>query len=184
MEYAIEIDASRGLVKATGDRAFVESVIEKYETLMAVKAPAAPPGPNLSAPMATEEMQQHAPNGSSASEGNLQNYGSVFDVTDGKVSIIADIPGNTQAAKAKNICLLYLFAKMKLGEEIVANEEIREACKAHAVYDQTNFATQMKGQKKLVIASGPKGSPSFTLKLTVPGKKAAEELAKELEASS
>lgn len=184
MEYTIEIDASRGLVKATGDKSFVESVIDKYDTLMAGKGPVVLATPQAGQPPQPQNTASATPLAPEVTIGSLQNFGNVYDVTDDKVSIIADIPGNTQAAKAKKVCLLYLFAKMKLGEEVVPNEEIREACKAHAVYDQTNFASQMKSQKKLVIASGQKGSPNFTLKLTVPGKKAAEELAKELEASS
>ncbi len=183
MEYSFEIDASKGLVKATGDRPFVESVIEKYQEL--IKA-APNPTPALSgdrsvAQKVSPEEQRPQPNGSI---GSLDDYGSVFDVTDGKATIIADVPGSTQSAKAKNLALLYCFAKLKLGDEIVANEEVREVCKSHAVYDPTNFASQMKSQKKLVLANGSKGSPNFTLKLTVPGRKAAEELAREIEASS
>ncbi|WP_120078180.1 hypothetical protein [Aurantiacibacter odishensis] len=183
MEYTIEIDASRGLLKATGDRDFVESVIGKYDSLMSGKTFAKPDAPQHSSATqarATNMDPEPAPKASA----NLEEFGSVFDVTEGKVSVIADLPGNTQASKAKSLCLLYLFAKLKLGEEIVPNEEIREACKSHGVYDQTNFATQMKSQKKLVIVSGGKGSPNFTLKLTVPGRKAAQDLAKELEGAS
>lgn len=186
MEYTIEIDASRGLVKAIGDKAFVESVMEKYESLMSAQATYTPP-PSSAEPIGTASSRSQQENHSAPSAGTSSDptqFGNVFDVTGDKVSIIADPPGNTQAAKAKNLCLLYLFAKMKLGDDIVANEEVREVCKAHAVYDPTNFASQMKSQKKLVIVSGTKGSPNFTLKLTVPGKKAAEDLAKELEAAS
>lgn len=183
MEYSIEIDASKGLVKAAGDKEFVESVIDRYESLMAAKVVIPTPKTSTSGPPPSAPAPASS-NSASTSESVLDDYGSVFDVTDGKVSIIADIPGNTQAAKAKKVCLLYLFAKSKLGEDIVPNEEVREACKSHAVYDQTNFASQMKSQKKLVIANGPKGSPNFTLKLTVPGKKEAEVFAKDLENSS
>lgn len=183
MEYKIEIDASRGLVKAEGDKDFVISVIDRYETLMATKVQVALPASTPHATVMNGEANNN--DGVIAShQGQLDQFGSVFDVTEDKVSVIADIPGNTQAAKAKNLCLLYLFAKLRLGTEIVQNDEVRDVCKEHAVYDSTNFASQMKSQKKLVIATGVKGSPNFTLKLTVPGKKAAEELATNLEASS
>ena len=183
MEYTIEIDTSRGLVKASGDKEFVELVIDRYEKLLSTKAPVnSAAAPSVAAPPNPEKNKSASDN--AVDSNALDEFGSVYDVTGDEVTIIADMPGNTQAAKAKNLCLLYLFAKMKLGEEIVPNEEIREVCKSHAVYDSTNFASQMKGQKKLVIASGAKGSPNFTLKLTVPGKKAAHELAKDLEAAS
>lgn len=182
MEYSIEIDASKGLVKATGDKPFVEAVMDKYESLMKIiPSVAAVTAPQVPTQTTTQPNATAAPPDNS---GTLDGFGNVFDVTDDKISVIADIPGNTQAAQAKNLCLLYLFARLKLGEAVVPNDDVREICKAHAVYDQTNFASQMKGQKKLVIASGPKGSPNFTLKLTVPGKKVAEELATSLEAAA
>lgn len=187
MEYTIEIDASRGLVKAAGDKAFVESVIDRYEKLMAagpVKAPVDQPSASATSGESANTVSGTPTAQGSGNTGGLSAYGNVFDITGDQISIIADPPGSTQAAKAKNLCLLYLFAKMKTGEEIVPNEEVRELCKAHAVYDPTNFASQMKSQKKLVIAAGSKGSPNFTLKLTVPGKKAAEEMAKDLEAAA
>lgn len=182
MEYTIEIDASRGLVRATGDKDFVISVLDRYDSLMTTKAPPAPDGAaTVHTPIPTGSQNTAA---ALLNTSSLDEFGSVFDVTDGKISVIATVPGSTQAAKAKNLCLLFLFAKLKIGHEIVPNEEIRELCKDHAAYDPTNFASQMKSQKKLVIASGAKGSPNFTLKLTVPGKKASEELARTLEADA
>ncbi|MEA1619782.1 hypothetical protein SOQ14_12735 [Erythrobacter sp. T5W1-R] len=182
MEYSIEIDASRGLVKASGDKDFVMSVIDRYDSLMAHRKPA--PAVGEAAPHTPSTSLGNQPNSPAVGGQNLDDFGSVYDVTEGKVRIITSVPGNTQAAKAKNLCLLFLFAKLKLGHEIIPNEEVREVCKDHAVYDPTNFASQMKGQKKFVIASGTKGSPNFTLKLTVPGRKAAEELARSLESAT
>ncbi len=182
MEYSIEIDASRGLVKASGDKDFVISIIDRYDSLMAHRMHA--PAVGEAAPHTPATSIGNQQNTPATSGPNLDDFGSVYDVTEGKIRIIASVPGNNQAAKAKNLCLLFLFAKLKMGHEIVPNEEVRAVCKDHAVYDPTNFASQMKGQKKLVIVSGTKGSPNFTLKLTVPGKRAAEELARSLEGAA
>ena len=179
LNYEIEIDASKGLVRAKGDKEFVTECADKfsnvYTNYSGVSAPSQPMNPptGKSAPQVTE-------NGGAVTDSSLDQYPNVFDVTGESISVIADLPGNTTAGKAKNLALLYLLARLRLGDEVIANEDVREQCKSHAVYDSTNFASQMRSQKKLVTVQGTKGSPNFTLKLTIPGRKKAEEIAKEL----
>ncbi|MEP4337117.1 MAG: hypothetical protein ABJ360_12150, partial [Roseobacter sp.] len=152
MQFEITLDASKGYIKAIGDREFVLEAIDKYRKIVEEGVNISEGGVSTPLPDPLTPAKE-GPSGG----GGLDDFSNVFDIADDTISILATIPGKTQSAQAKNMALLYLFAKLKLGQEIVANDDIREQCKAHAIYDSTNYAAHMKGQKKLVTVLGSKG---------------------------
>jgi hypothetical protein len=174
-EVEVTIDASRGAVTIRGEQAFVAETLEKYKFVFeqAPKAPA-PTGPVQSPP----QVQQPA----DASNGSLDSLSSVFDTNGDDVAILVTPPGNTIAAQTRSLTLLYLYARLKMGEAVVSAEAVKQQCKAHACFDPKNFSTLMKSQKSLITVTGSK--TAMALKLTVPGRKAAEELAASLQNGS
>lgn len=98
-----------------------------------------------------------------------------------KFKIIAhDIKGNSNAEKQENLTLLYCLAKEFVCDEIVDSNEIRNICEEYGCLDSKNFSTYLKRRTNYFIISGDKGSPNKQIKLTVPGKKAARVLIKEM----
>ena len=171
-EAEVQIDASKGFLMVKGDQAFVAETLEKYKFVFESipKVPAKPTADSASADSAKLKSNNPA---------SLDNFSNVFDVEGEAVSILVTPPGNTMAAQARALILLFLYARHKMGLEPVTAELIKEQCKAHACFDPKNFAGHLKSQKSLVTVTG--ANSSMTARLTVPGRKAAEELAQKFQ---
>jgi hypothetical protein len=93
------------------------------------------------------------------------------------IKILKPPSAKTKADKMVNLSLLYLLAASMKNIDVVSYNELRNVCKEHACLDGPNFSAAIKHAESYFILSG-KGKK--TVKLTHPGKIAAEDLAKEL----
>lgn len=93
-----------------------------------------------------------------------------IDENTNQIKILKNVPGNNKASKAKNVAMIMLFAKN--GE--LSNTEIIAQCQEQACFDSGNFSAVFKKKDGWFIRSG--SGKNWTLRLTTPGRKAAEEL--------
>lgn len=108
----------------------------------------------------------------------LSEYENVLVIDGDRVKVIADVPGTTTSSKMINVILLYMWGKLKLGNEEVSFKELREVCEEYGDIDKSNFSSIINKQKKLFLVNG--SGQSQTAKLIRPGIKIAEELLKQL----
>ena len=93
----------------------------------------------------------------------------------GQIQINCSVPGNTTAARMKNVALLVALASDGQG---VTSREILKECEHQGCSDSGNFASYMKKELSLFQTSG--SGKSRTYRLTIQGKKAANELLEKL----
>ena len=181
-EAHFRVSLGSGTFEVSGSQEFVEGQIEKH-------------GDTLS-DLLNKLQQVRVGVNSGSSETNIDtppndeptNTGSnvdkpfenvlAFDDENG-VSVIVSIPGKNSKEKTVNAGLLYLLGKDLVGETKVPFKEIRQVCTDHGFLDSSNFAQSIKSERSLFVVSG--SGQSQEAKLTVPGKKAARELAEALE---
>lgn len=174
-EAEVIIDAGNAVITARGDKAFVSEILDKYKFVLeqAPKEKQKQDGK----PAAQEQK------GSAATQqaGQISTFDNVYDVDGETVSILVSPPGKSTTAQAKALILLFLYARLQMGEQNVPAEAIKDQCKAHACYDSKNFVAHLKGQKNWVTVTG--ANATLAARLTVPGRKAAEELAQSLQSA-
>jgi hypothetical protein len=174
----IAIQLGARSLSAEGSEAFVREAIALWDRLEA--APAVLPAG------ATYEFSSGdtTPAGRAArSKAGPSEYENVFDEVDGRLKLIAHIPGNSKADKTRNVALAVLFGHYLRGEEQVPSEIIRDTCADQGCFDQANFAQSLKGLKEKV-AMNTKSGGGYDVKLTAPGRKAAKELVETLNQDS
>lgn len=172
-EVEVQIDASRGAITVRGEQAFVTEVLDKYRSIFEIAQKR----------IAKPEVGADTPavdSGGTAGHNALSTFSNVYDIEGDTVSILVSPPGKSMTAQAQALILLYLFARHKLNAEPVGAEQIKEQCKAHACFDSKNFSSHLKSQKTWITVTG--ANSSMTARLTVPGRKAAEDLATKLQA--
>jgi hypothetical protein len=113
-----------------------------------------------------------------SSAGSLDNYQNLFAIADDKIQITKDIPGSSKPEKTINAALLCLFGNSLRGTDELGFDTIRDVCQAHSCLDSPNFARTLKAAKEYLICSG--SSRKQIAKLSHPGKRQAEKMAKEL----
>ncbi len=106
------------------------------------------------------------------------SYHNVIAFEGDEIRILKNIPGKSEAEKAVNAALLYLYAKNVKGQEEALFKEIRELCQGHGCLDSANFASNLKSEKRYFIIGG--SGKKQTAKLTQPGKTKAAALVNEL----
>lgn len=109
------------------------------------------------------------------------DYSNVLVILQDKIQIIADLPGDSKAKQMINCILLFLWAKLQKGEEVLTFTEVREFCQYYGVLDSANFAMYMDKNKKYFMLSGDMRNK--TIRLIHPGIKEAERLITELNKS-
>lgn len=177
-EAEVTIDASKGIVTVRGDQAFVAETLEKYKSVFE-KGPAFQP---QQASAASHAAPINNPAGAGGKVSGLEAFPNVYDVEGENISILISPPGKNITAQARALILLFLYARHKVGDEPVGLDPIKDQCKAHACFDSKNFVGHLKSQKNLVTVTG--ANSSTTARLTVPGRKAAEEMAQSLQSAS
>lgn len=111
----------------------------------------------------------------------INAYEQLFAQNGDKIQILKNIPGSNNAQKTVNIALLLAYANKLLGVDVISSDLVRDACKSHACFDSGNFASYLKKAKALFLLEGGPNT-SKNIRLTVPGKTKAEDLAKQLNA--
>jgi len=105
---------------------------------------------------------------------SLATYPSVFSEINGKLKIVAEIPGATKRLQMTNAALLYCYGAALMGDEQVTSKVIREICEEHGCIDSPNFA-KIFDDKTVFLSDGVKGGTK-QIKLTFQGRKKAKEL--------
>ena len=167
----VQVDASKGFLMVRGEQAFVSETLERYKSVFETAAKQ----------ISKTAVPGEVPSSSAVkiSGGGLEAFSNVYDIDGDTTSILVSPPGKTITAQARAIVLLTLYARYKIGQEPTALDLIKDQCKAHACLDPKNFVGHVKSQKSYVTVSG--SNSAATARLTVPGRKAAEELAQSLQ---
>lgn len=173
----IAIQLGARSLSAEGSEAFVREAIALWDRLEA--APADLPGP-AAREFSTGDMASAR---SARPKAGTSEFENVFDEVDGRLKLIAHIPGNSKADKTRNVALAILFGHYLRGEEQVPSEVIRDTCADQGCFDQANFAQSLRGLKEKV-AMNTKAGGGYDVKLTAPGRKAAKELVETLNQES
>jgi hypothetical protein len=100
-------------------------------------------------------------------------YENVYDEVDGKLKIIAQMPGGNKADRTRNTALALFFGNFLRGQQTTSADDLRDACQDQGCYDSSNFASHLKGLKDKV-AMNTKAGGGYDIKLTAPGRKAAQ----------
>lgn len=156
---------------AEGTDTFINNMYEKWAEML--KGPAA----TLATP--TSPASNEFISGTTGAGQNLGAYENVFDEIDGKIKIIAHLPGSNKAEKTRGTALVALFGNHMKGQLTTNADEIREHCQDQGCYDSSNFASHLKGLKDK-IAMNTKSGGGYDIKLTAPGRKAAQSLVEKL----
>ena len=171
-EAEVQIDASKGLLIVKGDQAFVSETLEKFRSVFEK--------PVAAQIQADSQEKLVSPAKPASSGDSLSEYPNLFDVDGENISILVGPPGNNITTQARALILLFLFARHRLGLEPTGADLIKEQCKSHACFDPKNFASHLKSQKSFITVTG--SNSALMARLTVPGRKAGEELAQKLQA--
>lgn len=86
--------------------------------------------------------------------------------------IQAAVPGNNKREQMRNVALILLFA----ANGSVNSTYIKEQCERQSCLDSANFSKAYETDRRNFIKKGKAGSRDWSLELTIPGKKAAEDL--------
>jgi hypothetical protein len=178
-EAKISISLADGTFEFEGSETFVSTQIERFAE--AIQA-------NLRVPQ--QQMKMRAPGGGAPpQEGDVSppatppKLDEIFAPTETGVQILKDVPGNSVAEKTVNAAKLYLYGLNELKQKDTALfEEIAAVCKTHGFHDSANMASNLKAERGTFIPGG--SGKKQTLKLTVPGMKAAAKLVDELKLKS
>lgn len=160
-------------MSAEGSEAFVREVLEKWESLALKPQAASDP-----ATPANSGIMDPAPPKATGGV-SIDSFENVFDRVDGKLKIIAQMPGSSKADKARATALVCLFGHYLEGSEQIPSEIIRDACTDQGCFDSTNFSKHLKSLDEKVVMNTKSGG-SYDVKLTAPGRKAAKELVEEI----
>lgn len=105
---------------------------------------------------------------------SIAQHPAFFSEINGKLKIVAEVPGGNKKAQSSNLAILYCYGSYLMGEEQVKSKDIREVAKEHGCLDEANFAS-IFADKTIFLSDGVKGG-NKDIKLTQPGMKRAKEL--------
>ena len=174
--------AQEGVLELEGSEEFVSKHFESLTDLIRIisrhvvveqkqdiqSTPAQPKQADTS-----EEEQAPAPVQQNTT-GGISEYPAFFSEINGKLKIVADLPGSNGRAKMTNAAVLFCYGSKLLGDEQVATKDIRTVIEEHGCLDGPNFS-KVFGDKTIFISDGVKGG-NKDVKLTFQGEKKAKEL--------
>jgi hypothetical protein len=100
----------------------------------------------------------------------------VFDIDDGKVRLIAHVPGNSGRAQTLNAYVVQgLISLLSSGKAMFDDKDARQLCKDGGFHDEANHSAHLKALGRNVTGSKQNG-----WKLTTPGEEKAAELVREM----
>ena len=176
MEAKISLQRGSAIISAEGSEAFVRDSITLWEKVVA----GGEPQPTNDASIELEPPKREESRRAPQSQTGISQYDHVFDTVNDRLKLIADIPGKSKAEQTRNVTLLLLYGNYLQGLDHVQSEQIRAACVDQGCYDNTNFAGYLKGLKSSVVMNTKTGG-QYDIKLTAPGRKAAKDLADQLQ---
>jgi hypothetical protein len=170
-EARFTFSASEGRIEVSGTEDFVSKQVQEFGDVIRDMLKNAPPA----------NAKQDLGGGGGGGGGTLPKFDEFVNVLaseGGKVQILKPLPGTNNAAQTVSAALLTLFGNSLLGIDEIASSVIREACQSHGCLDSSNFAGTIKDQKEHFIVTGSRSNTN--IKLTKPGMRAAEQLARSL----
>jgi len=168
----VHISLRDGVLELQGSESFVSSQLQFLEPLIRESFKVVPPAPSQPSNDVSQPANVQVPGNATS---GLSDYDTLFADADGKVQILKNLPGSNKAAKTLNAALLLAYANTLKGIDATPYSDVRDLCSSHACLDSGNFSKQMKSQKEFFIVLG--SGNAQTIKLTVPGKKKAKDLA-------
>jgi hypothetical protein len=169
------ISLTEGRIEFEGSEDFVEKQLAAFGDLIKQSLSATP------APKKPARAEEAAPpKGPTEPAGTgLDGYEHLFAKSgSGKIQITKDLPGSSTAQKMINAARLLALGNALTGKASTTFKEIRAVCESHGALDAANFSQRIKEQKSDFVFDG--AGKSQALSLTVPGRKAAEKLAADL----
>jgi hypothetical protein len=137
------------------------------------RLPEAPPEPNGAFPAAVQSWMKK-------NDLTAEEVEQVFALEDGKINIIADLPGRGKRDKTiTTYTLMGLGTYLHSGDRKFADEPARETCAQHDAYDGANHAATMREMKSELT-----GDKSNGWTITWPGLKKGAAIVKEIAAGS
>lgn len=177
--------AQDGLLELEGSEEFVSKHFESLTDLIRIisrhavveqKNEVKPiPSQSVQAEIGTSEQTQAQHN----ITGGISDFPEFFSEINGKLKIVADLPGSNGKAKMTNAAILFCYGSKLLGDEQVATKDIRTVIEEHGCLDGTNFS-KIFVDKTIFISDGVKGG-NKDVKLTFQGEKKAKELLSSVE---
>jgi len=155
---------------AEGPEEFVTKMLEQWQQITPKDAD------NLNN---TEQSANETSSSQTDPSSGVGKYENVYDYVDGKIKIIANINGPNKAEKTRTTALVLMFANHLKSQELTSADAIREACSDQGCFDSSNFSAHLKGLKEK-IAMNPKPGGGHDVKLTAPGRKAAQSIVETL----
>ncbi|MFY0642764.1 MAG: hypothetical protein JXR16_17060 [Bermanella sp.] len=171
------INVHDGILEFEGEEIFVEQQIARFEDLINKSFSSLQRPSSKSSIENTETTRLSEEQAGNKSEG-LDDLADVFEMHDGKLHIIKDIPGPHVKAQTLSAALLVCLGNIKSGADNALVEDIRSECERHGCYNPKKFATYLRSYNNLFLESG--SGKSSTIKLTVPGRNLAEDLVSRL----
>jgi hypothetical protein len=172
----IHISMGTGEIEISGSEAFVSQQIENFKEVIIQTLQTH----RVSTP---DKQINHTGEITQVENSNLSKetnpYPHLFANHEGKAVLLKTPTGNSKREKMVNISMLYLLAKSLFGQgEDASYPELRQLCKEHSCLDENNFSKAISESKEIFLVSGTVSTK--TAKLTHPGKKQAEDLARQL----
>lgn len=167
----VHISLIDGVFQIEGSESFVADQLSKLEPHIAHAFERKPSGNKGESTGPTNENNENTILG-------LTEFDHVFAKSNGKIQLLKSPPGSKNSQKTVSVALLLLFANLLVGNASIPSGDIREVCETHACLDSSNFASTLKNETELFLFEGT--GRSKNVRLTVPGKKKAEELARSL----
>jgi len=168
----VVVSLTEGRLEIEGPESFVEKQVERFASL--IESGLGKPRQSLPA----KPQQQQPGETPSRDDAALGSYENVFALAGDKIQILTDLPGTGKAEKTASAALLLTFANTLTGIDTTPFDAVRVVCEAHGCLDGPNFAKTLKGEKDAFVFGGTRNKQ--TLKLTVPGRRRAEQLAASL----
>lgn len=165
--FSIAINLSEKSFSINGSEAFIEKYLNELKTYINEDIK------TLSKPIKTTDIiKPPATQTTPVAKANkyIENGIYYIDEQTGEIKILKPVPGTTKAAKAKNVAMILLYAK----NDEMTGSEIIPHCEEQACYDMANFSAIFKKKDGCLIRKG--SGANWSIKLTIPGRKAAEEI--------
>jgi hypothetical protein len=168
------INLQEGVFEFEGDENFVERQMARFESMIEKSFYSMPTKQNQANPE-NRVIEIVGETGEPLEDlKGIDDFEDVFEIHEDNLHIIKDLPGDTVKAKTLSAALLVCYGKILTGLDSTLTLSVRQECERHGCYLPKKFASYIKSYNTLFLESG--SGKESTLKLTVPGKRLAEDL--------
>jgi hypothetical protein len=173
----VKISMADGILEFEGSESFVNEQLTRFSDAILGSLKAT--GASADVAKGQTETKKGEVKGNEQTNKELAD---IFEDSEKGVQILKDIPGDNQSAKMVNAAKLLLYGTQKLTQkDTLFFSDVSATCKSHGCLDATNMSAALKGDKESFIFGG--SGKRQTLKLTVPGTRAAAKLVASLRAA-